>query len=68
VTDRGAGRPLVLIPGWTFGAAVFDRNVERLARSTRDHGTNDAVTAPATRTHATTNSTATSAVERVPPS
>jgi pimeloyl-ACP methyl ester carboxylesterase len=35
VTDRGAGRPLVLISGWTFSSAVFDRNVERLAQSHR---------------------------------
>ena len=35
VTDRGSGRPLVLISGWTFGATVFDRNVERLAQGHR---------------------------------
>ncbi|WP_370323976.1 alpha/beta fold hydrolase [Euzebya sp.] len=35
VTDQGSGRPLVMISGWTFGASVFDRNVERLAAGHR---------------------------------
>lgn len=33
--DRGSGRPLVLLHGWTFSGRFFDRNVEALAGSAR---------------------------------
>ncbi|MFQ1003681.1 alpha/beta fold hydrolase [Modestobacter sp. SSW1-42] len=35
VEERGNGRPLVLLHGWTFSGRFFDRNVEALAQHAR---------------------------------
>jgi non-heme chloroperoxidase len=49
--ERGAGRPLIMLPGWTCSTRFFQKNIEELARSChvvavdfRGHGPSEKVT------------------------